>query len=453
MRAVCILLLAAWTAEPGVAQDGAGADSPRTPAVETLNNGLRLVVIERPALPLVTAALYLRGGMLLDRAATFRHANLAMGCLWMGHADLDEEAVRTALADIGAEFGSYVDLQDTRVHLSCLAQHARRGLDLLAGALLQPSFADAIVAREREQERRLLLQRSKRPEYLAQEAFVGALVGDHPLANAFRLRDLDGALARIDSAALRATWARMVQPQLGTLLLVGRVTPELVEAARQRFGAWRRPATAAAGPVTAVPPVAAGAHVVKVPLPEMTQVYLQFGTLGPPPDADLAPAAQVLRLAMAGGFSSSLEDELRANRGLVYDVGFSAPSLTFAPPTSLTTQTRPDKVVEVLDVSMRLLRAAAAGGLSPQQIEAAKNMWLCSRALQREPQLGLADAAHRSLRLFGSLDGTRREADAVRSADAASVAAAAGLFDPARLVVVMVGAPEDLDRIDWKPPK
>lgn len=417
---------------------------------ETLANGLRVVVVERPALPLVTLALYLRGGMLLDRPATFRHGRLAMGCLWMGHGDRDEEAVRVALGDIGAEFDSFVDLQDTRVHLSCLAEHGLRGLELLAGATLQPTFADDIVTREREQERRLLHRRSRQPEYLAQESFVRAVVGPHPLADGYSLHDRLDVLAHADRDAVRAAWERMMQPQLGTLFLVGRVTPELVRAAKQRFGAWPAPQTPTDLAVPRPLQPTDTPRVIKVPLPEMTQVYLQCGMLGPAPDAAIAPAADVMRLAMAGGFTSSLEDELRVNRGLVYDISFSRPTLTFDPPYSLATQTRADKVGEVLDEIARLLRAAAQGHLRPAQIEAARNMWLGTSALERESQLGRADAMHRSLRVFGDFDGAGRQAAAVRATTGAQVAKAAALFDPAKFVIVMVGAPSDLEKIDWK---
>lgn len=416
---------------------------------ETLGNGLRLVIVDRPDLPLVTFALYLRGGLLLDEPDCFRHGSLALGCLWMGHGDLDEEAVRAELGNIGAEYGSYVDLQDSRVHLSCLSQHAARGLELLAGATLQPAFAPDVVAREREHERRLIGQRRKQPEYLAQEAFVGAVVGDHALAGAYRLHGVDDALERADRAALVAAWRRMVQPQLATLFVVGRVPGELADAVRRRFSAWSPAATPTRAEVPPPQPARGGARVIKVPVPDMTQVYVQLGMLGPPLQADEAPAVHVLRLALAGGFTSSLEDELRVNRGLVYEISFSSPTLTFAPPYSLVTQTRPDKVGEVLDVTVRLLRAAADGGLRPEQIEAARNMWLGSRALERETHLGLAHALYRSLRLFGSFEGGASEAAAVRRTTPEEVADAAKSFDPTRFVVVLVGAPDALARIDW----
>ncbi len=418
----------------------------------TLDNGLRVVVVDRPALPLVTFALYLRGGLMLDSPATFRHSSLAMGCLWMGHRDLDEDAVLGALADVGAEYGSYVDLQDTRMHLSCLSTHAERGLALFADALLQPAFTDAVVAREREQERRTLLQRSKRPAFLAQEAFVRAVVGEHPLADTFALSDGDGALARVDREALRQTWQRMAQPQLGTLFVVGRVTDGLRDAVRARFGAWPKP-TAPTSVAVQAPTAAPGGRVIKVPVPEMTQVYLQLGMLGPGPTEAVAPIMNVLRLSIAGGFTSALTDELRVNRGLVYEISFSTPSLSFASPYSLTTQTRPDKVTEVLDVMTHTLRAATKDGLREAQVEAARNLWLGSRALERETQLGVADAVHRSLRLFGDFAGRTREAAAVRNATLADVRKAAAQLDPAGFALVMVGAPEDLAKIEWQVPK
>src|SRR5690606_30299550 len=203
-------------------------------------------------------------------------------------------------------------------------------------------------------------------------------------------------------------------------------------------------------PVPELPAMPAG-KVVKVPLPEATQVWIQAGMAGPRLDDPLAPAVQVLFFALAGGFTSLLEDELRVERGLVYDVGFRIPPTTFAPPCVLGTATHPDNVAEVLDATCRALRTAAAGGLRDSQIEAARNIWLVQRAAERETHLGAADAAYRSLRLSGDFAAEQRTADAVAATTPAQVAEAAERFDPRRLVVVLVGAPDALAKIEWRP--
>jgi zinc protease len=435
-----------------VAVSCAGAGVAQTGDDVTLDNGLRIVFVARPALPLVTFALFLRGGLLLDSPASFRHGSLALRCLWLGHGELDEDAVRGRLADAGAQVGSTLDLEDACVSLSCLAPHARAGIALFADALLQPRYDEAVVARERAQEQHQLAQRNQQPAHLAQEAFVRAVMGDHPLARAFALTDKGGALARADRTAMLQTWQRMVQPQLGVLFVVGRVTADVRDNVVARMQAWPKPRAATAVGVPPVPP-AVPARVLKVPLPELTQVYVQVGMLGPGPQDARAAGVHVLRLALAGGFTSALTDELRVNRGLVYEISFTHPSLSFPPPYSFTTQTQASNVPAVLDTIVHALHSASKDGLTENHVVAARNLWLGTQAIERESDLGVAHAMHRSLRLFGDFAGEARLLAAVRGVTLDDVRAAALAFDPAHLVVVMVGAPEALAQITWQVPK
>lgn len=426
----------------------------QAPPEQQLDNGLRVVLVDRPELPLVTFALYLRGGLLADGPSTFRHASLAMGCMWMGCESptlgtLDEEAVRAALADIGGESSSAVDLQDTRVQLSCLAPHAAHGLELLTAALFSPTYPDAVVAREVAQERNLLARRSKQPEFLAQRALLQALCGEHPLSDAFALEDRHGALAKLDRAALRAEHRRLVRPRLGTLFVVGPLTAALRDAVQRRFASWPDhgdPPPPEPRPITAT----VGHRVIEVPRPEMTQIYVQMATLGPAPADPQFATTHLFRMALSGGFTSRMQDELRVNRGLVYGITFSQPSLSIAAPTSITTSTRPDKVVELLDVTAGILRQTLAGDLPAPMLEAGRNLWLANRAIERESHIGFTDAMHRGLRLFGGLDGYAREIEAVRTATVADVLAAGQRFAPENFIVVLVGAPEELAKIDWR---
>lgn len=425
---------------------------------ERLANDLQVVFVPRPELPIVTYALYLRGGLSVDTPQTFRHASLTMGCMWMGFGDLDEDAARAALADIGGEAHSAVDLQDTRVQLSCLAPFAEQGLELFCRALFTPTYPEAIVAREVRRERDALAWRSKQPEYLAQEALMRSLCGNHPLATLHTVRDVAGTLQQVDRTALLAAHRRMVQPQLGTLFVLGPLDDTLRDRVRTRLVGWPRTARdlGTPPPPTQLPRIAPlpqdAPRVVKVALPEMTDVYLQMGTLGPDPREALWAPSHLFRLAMAGGFTSRLQDELRTNRGLVYGLSFSQPSLSIPAPTSITTRTRPDKVVELLDVTCALLRRTLAGDLPQPMVDAARNLWLGNRAIDRESQLGFANALHAGYRLFGDLDGYAREIEAVRSAELAAVLAAGQRFAPEQFVVVMVGSAENLAKIDWRLP-
>jgi zinc protease len=338
-----------------------------------------------------------------------------------------------------------VHAEHTTVYVQGLAEHGRRGLELLHGAVTSPRFDPQVVQREVNQELAAVAQNKLQPAHLAQEAFVPALLGGHAYRGALTLANPD-AIRGADPQTLRARAGAILQPQLCTAIIVGTKDEALLAAARGLLG--KIPAAASPTEPASLPepaPAAGGVH--RVERPQMGQIYIRLGGLGLEFGDARRAACQVFERAFAGGFTSALVDELRVNRGLVYEAGLSQYWLRTRSPWSLITSTRAEKCGEVLQVVFDQLRAAQQGRLTESQVEAAKNMLLCDIAAGMQTQIGLAHAVWESLHWHGDAEAWRQHLAAIGKVTLADAVAAGRLYDLEQCTIVLVGEQEALQRV------
>jgi zinc protease len=283
---------------------------------ETLPGGLRLVVAERPGVPLAAVRLVLRGGASLDPAGRAGLAHLAAIVARRGTRRRTGPEIDLAVESLGAELGAGVDEDASYFGLSAPAEVLPRCLEILADVVTAPTFPAAEVSRLRRREIASLAHDLDEPAVVADRAMLRATYGDHPYAHPpeGRVKDL-GAVRRGDVTAYHA---RRYRPASAILVVVGRVdADEVLALARRRFGAWRGPAGADA-PLS--PPAPPRTSVVVVDKPDVTQAQVRIASAGFPRRSPDYIAGVVASALLGGGFTSRLVEAIRVNRGLSYGV-------------------------------------------------------------------------------------------------------------------------------------
>jgi zinc protease len=124
--------------------------------------------------------------------------------------------------------------------------------------------------------------------------------------------------------AAKAYYAKVMRPDLTTIVVVGNVTPAQARALIERaFGGWHATGPA---PVVDLPPVPLNPPgEVKIPLPGIRQDYVTLEQLVPVPRSSAQYYPLVLGNTVLGGGSASPEQsrlfrDIRQNAGLVYSI-------------------------------------------------------------------------------------------------------------------------------------
>ncbi len=203
--------------------------------------------------------------------------------------------------------------------MQSLAEHVDRAIELLADNELHPALPPAAFEIVRTQVAQGVAARNASPGFLSQHSLRTALFpADDP---SLRMAT-PGTVQALTLAAVRAYYTRVFRPDLTTVVIIGKVTPESARAAVDRyFGGWR---AAGAPPPTELPPAPVnrpGSIVVPDSSRVQDQVTLAQTLALTRADPDYYPLT--LGDAVLGGsfYATRLSVDLRKNSGLVYSVG------------------------------------------------------------------------------------------------------------------------------------
>ena len=339
--ALALALTGPWLGGAGPARAGSpGQDEPPPPQPQrplelpgidsfALPNGLAVVLVQRPALPVVTLRLLVRAGPEADPPGRPGVAAMTVA-LWSKGARRGGKLVPAAtLARQAEALGSGLDTESgwgaSSVSLTVTRPRVADALSLMADVMRHPVLAPDELERARAQALDGWRVTLGSPGEVAGRVLRRAFWGDVPhgqVAQAAALR----RLRRDDLLAFQARWVR---PDHAVLVLVGDLDAGPARArARRWLGDWAAPALDLPQALVAAPrPL--GAPLVLVDMPGSGQSgvavaapYIGSGAAERPQRY----AGLVAQAVLGGGYSARLNQEVRIRRGLSYGAGGSAES-------------------------------------------------------------------------------------------------------------------------------
>ncbi|HEX4618217.1 MAG TPA: pitrilysin family protein [Steroidobacteraceae bacterium] len=284
------------------------------PVLTTLANGLTLIVQSEDVSDTVSVYGHIRNRPETEELAGQEGVSQVLERLFpYGSERLDRLAFQGALDAIGAREHAGTDFS-----VQSLAEHFDRALELLADNELHPALPAAALEVIRSQVAQGVAARNLSPGFLTQHSLRAALFpADDP---SLRMATPESVRSLTD-ATVRAYYQKVFRPDLATIVIIGKVTPEAAAAAVARyFGAWSAGGPAPPTELPAVPPNRSAAIAVPDASRVQDQVVLAHNLALTRADPDYYPLA--LGNAVLGGsfYSTRLSIDLRKNAGLVYGV-------------------------------------------------------------------------------------------------------------------------------------
>ena len=327
MRALLLALLLAgpafgqpaapdWDTRPALAE--APAFVPPQPAEHALSNGLPVLFVEKPGVPLAQVNLLVKTGA-VDDGELDGLADLAADMMDEGAGEYSALELADAVDFLGIGLGTGAGLHSLSVHLHAPLSKLDAGLALMADVALRPAFPEADLERVRTSRITALEQRRDEPRAVAGVALARALYGEgHPYG---RLGQGEPAtVAAISRADLVAFHERALRPGNAALVVVGALEWAEVEPALEAaFGAEAWPAAEAVAGVT-VPdaPQVGPRSVMLIDKPGAAQSVVRIGRIGAARSTPDYYALEVLNTILGGSFTSRLNQNLRERNGYSY---------------------------------------------------------------------------------------------------------------------------------------
>ena len=289
-----------------------------------LDNGLEVVVIEQPNMPIISLDVYLAGGSTAAPQDLPGVAGITGQLITRGTATRSAQDIAGAIEQVGGAVGSSGGSDSLQVGVFALIEDRDLAFELLADMTLQASFPENEVERERAEWISGLEASLAEPGFVAGRTFGRTLYAGHPYGNPYTFESLE-AISRDDIVAF---YESRRQPDNAVLIIAGAITTEEGLAyAERHFADWQGAADAIAYPDLQEQ---SGQQILLVDRPGSTQANFILGNIGiQGASMDYFPA-RVMNHVLGGTFSSRLVQNIREEKGYTYSIGsgFSYPADT-----------------------------------------------------------------------------------------------------------------------------
>ena len=337
------------------------AAAPAAAMEQTLDNGLRVVLIEHRANPMVASAVVVGAGVVDEQPSASGASHFLEHLLFDGTKTRTQRQLYDDVDKIGAYNNATTREDHTLFTLLVAKVHAEEGLAIQADMLFNSTIPPDSLGKERKIVLEELARDRADPSYEPEAAFRAFAFAGTPIARP--VLGSEASLGAITRQQVLAYYKARYVPSNMTLVVMGDFeTAEMLAAVKRTFGA------AASGPLPKGP-------VSRWPAAPKQNVDVASSEKGPsrllaafPFDAepwdDMAVAAEVLLTAAADGPDSPLSSALQS-RG----VKATSTSLSLAPrrrpwsTVSLDVETEGAADPQaILDALAEAIRATRAGG-------------------------------------------------------------------------------------------
>jgi zinc protease len=312
------------------------------PAVQeaTLANGIKLVVAERHAVPVVEMSMLFDAGYASDPRDRLGAASFVGAMLDEGTTTRSALALNAERESLGARIGVQTTLDSTGVSLSALVPNLGQSVSLYADIIRNPAFAEDELGRLRSRWLAQIEQEKAEPTSLALRLLPAEIYGtDHPYGvplTGSGTPESINALTRDDLVKYHGTWLR---PENATLLVVGDTTMEAIRPVLDKaFGDWKGAGAPAPEKKVDTVPAPQKARVVLIDKPGAEQSLILAAHLAPPTGAPDNLAITTMNDALGGQFTARINMNLRESKHWAYgaysflmDAAGPRPFVVYAP--------------------------------------------------------------------------------------------------------------------------
>ncbi len=395
----------------------------------TLPNGLRIVTERMPGLQSAALGIWVTAGGRHERPEQNGVAHFLEHMAFKGTATRSALQIAEAIEDVGGYINAYTSREVTAYYARVLEQDTALALDVVADILLNPVFDP----HEIEVERHVILQEIGQAldtpddvifDWLQERAYPGQALGRTILGEAARV-------SRFNRDDLATFVTEHYGPDQMILSAAGAVDHDAIVAQAETLFAGR--AARSARPAESARFLGGEARHDKA----LEQAHIALAFEGPGYRDPSFYAAQVYAIALGGGMSSRLFQEIRERRGLCYTIFAQNGAYADTGMMTIYAGTSGDEVAELSHLTIDEMKRAASD-MSAAEIDRARAQMKAGLLMGLESPSSRAERMARMLQIWGTvppIEETVAKIDAVTAEDVRALAEWQAAQAPAALAL------------------
>lgn len=403
-----------------------------TVKLATLSNGLRIVTENMPGLQSAAVGLWVTAGGRHERVEQNGIAHFLEHMAFKGTKRRSALQIAEAIEDVGGYINAYTSREVTAYYARVLNADVGLAVDVIADILRNPVFDPAEIEVERHVILQEIGQAHDTPDDVIFDWLQEKAYPDQPIG-----RTILGETARVE-AFNRDDLAAFVNEHYGPdqmiLSAAGGVDHDaLVKQAEELFGDMI--------PRSALSADAARFHGGEARrTKDLEQAHLALAFVAPGYRDPAFYAAQIYSVALGGGMSSRLFQEIREKRGLCYTIFAQNGAYADTGMTTIYAGTSGAEMPELINLTIDEMKRATED-MSDAEVERARAQMKAGLLMGLESPSSRAERSARMIQIWGEvpeIEKTVAKIDAVSRADvlrfaeeqAAQAAAALALYGP-----------------------
>jgi zinc protease len=388
-------------------------------AERSLPNGLRVFVVTDHEEPAVAARLLIMSaGSIKDPADGPGTAEMTANLLTQGTEKRSAKDIADAIDFVGGSLSASAGKDGTTVMLDVVKKDLDLGLDLMSDVVLHPAFRSEELDRQRQQLLSGLTVQYSDPQYLASAVFSRVVYGKSPYG--WPEEGTPQTVEKFNRDQLAEFHGANYVPNQSFLAFAGDITPEQAFAVAEKyFGAWSKKDVSVNAPVLPAP--LSGRHIWLIDKPDAVQTQIRVGKLGIRRGDPSYIPVEVMNRIFGGGYNSLLNTEVRVKKGLTYGAYSQFSPHLYTGAFFVGTFTRTEATVEATKLVIDLLSKMSLSGVTPQQLDFARDYLAGVYPIQSETAEQVADRVLTAAIFDLPSDYNRTYPDKIRAVDSAQV--------------------------------
>jgi predicted Zn-dependent peptidase len=385
-----------------------------TVQLATLPNGVRVVTERMPSLSSAALGVWVSAGGRHERPEQNGIAHFLEHMAFKGTEKRSALGIAEAIEDVGGYINAYTSRETTAYYARVLGQDAELALDVIGDILMNPVFEQ----REIETERGVILQEIGQAadtpddiifDWLQERCYPDQALGRTILGEAERVRSFN-----------RDDLVRFVNERYGPGQLIvsaaGAVDHDaVVRQAEALFGDLK--------PRPSGDPDPARFHGGEIRNDKpLEQAHMALALEAPGYRDPGFYTAQIYTIALGGGMSSRLFQEIREKRGLCYTIFAQSGAYSDTGTTTIYAGTSGDEIGELMGLTVDEMKRAAED-LSDAEIERARAQMKAGLLMGLESPAARAERMARMIQIWGEVPDIERTVARIEAVDGADVRA------------------------------
>jgi zinc protease len=416
-----------------------------TPQVYRTSSGIKVWLVERRGLPVVSIRLAIPTGSADDSPGKGGLAHITASMMDEGAGDRDALAISTELNDIGASLSTAVERDGSRLGITVLTKHLDAAFPIFADVVSRPSFDKREWDRVTKLWHTQLERRGDNPGAVAAVVRYALLYGPdtpygHPTSG-----NLDTAKA-ITLADVKRHHRSAWRPDRAMMVVVGDIDKARLDGlVDTHLANWKGAAGAAADPGAAPKPLASRPKMVLVDRPDAPQAVIALCAPGVAAADPKAPLLDLINTALGGSFTSRLNQNLREDHGWTYGARSSFVETLGVGPFVASAAVFTKVTAPALKEMVREVELLADEGLTDDELRKVRAQDLTDMIQTNQTVDGLSSRLTDLAIMRLSPDFDAKASEARQSAAAPQLAALAKEYlDVSRSTILVVGPKDEL---------